>query len=405
MLIISDLKYPKHVWVLSVCALLIMAGFSFLWPLTMIYVTKVLHRSVSTAGIVLSAEAAAGILGSMLGGVLFDRIGGKKTMISALIIIVISSFLMIGLEYWLGFLIAFVAMTMFIGVIFTSISASAGMIWPEGGKKPYNLNYIFQNIGVAIGTSLGGLTSSYSFRISFFVMSLLFTSALMLSFTGLPNLMSNKIKVITESKDGHMFQMRGLIPLLLLGLGGTFVMIGYIQWQTTVPVLMNDIGFSTSSYSFLWTINGILVLGLQPFNKLIHERLNSALSQFVIGVGLFLLSFILVSFHDHYLFFLLGMVSLTLGEVIVWPSIPAFASQYAPEGRKGAYQGIINVFNYCGRLLGPILGTSLYQSWGAMPMLLVMILFQLMALAVFLLSLTLFNTKSVRLGKRTNSSI
>ena len=40
--------------------------------------------------------------------------------------------------------------------------------------------------------------------------------------------------------------------------------------------------------------------------------------------------------------FIVAMVIVTFGEMFVWPAVPTIASQLAPKGREGFYQGIVN---------------------------------------------------------------
>jgi hypothetical protein len=68
---------PKSMLVLAGGVFINMTGFSFVWPLTMIYLTQGWGESSSTAGVVMMLEAGAGALGSMSGGLIYDKIGGK----------------------------------------------------------------------------------------------------------------------------------------------------------------------------------------------------------------------------------------------------------------------------------------------------------------------------------------
>jgi predicted MFS family arabinose efflux permease len=75
-------------------------GMAFLWPLHTIYITQGMGKSISEAGFVLMLHSAAEIFGSFLGGYLYDRIRGKRTLLlaalsSALLIFIIS----IGLSW------------------------------------------------------------------------------------------------------------------------------------------------------------------------------------------------------------------------------------------------------------------------------------------------------------------
>ena len=39
--------------------------------------------------------------------------------------------------------------------------AMAGSVWPEGGRKAFNAIYVVQNLGVALGATIGGYVAKY----------------------------------------------------------------------------------------------------------------------------------------------------------------------------------------------------------------------------------------------------
>lgn len=58
------------------------------------------------------------------------------------------------------------------------------------------------------------------------------------------------------------------------------------------------------------------------------------------------------------------MLILTLGEMLILPAIPAAAAQLAPQGKNGAYQGIVGGATSGGRMIGPLLGGIMYDFGG-----------------------------------------
>ncbi|MCB6771199.1 hypothetical protein LI095_10755, partial [Veillonella atypica] len=74
--------------------------------------------------------------------------------------------------------------------------------------------------------------------------------------------------------------------------------------------------------------------------------------QIVAGTAIFMLSFAVVAFAGHFPGFAVAMGILTVGEMLVWPAVPAVANTLSPKGREGFYQGIINSVATCGRMIG-----------------------------------------------------
>ena len=153
--------------------------------------------------------------------------------------------------------------------------------------------------------------------------------------------------------------------LLSLGGGIFFVWGAYIQLVTILPVVMNQLGFSLVSYSVLWTLNGIFVVTLQPvINWVIHSWAQSFKRQFYLASVLLTIGFVILLGKFPYMSYIAAMLILTLGEMLILPAVPAAAAELAPQGKEGAYQGIIGGATSGGRMVGPLLGGIMYDFGG-----------------------------------------
>lgn len=56
-------------------------GCQLLWPLNTIYMKEELNKSLTIAGVVLLINSLGMVVGNLLGGVLFDKLGGYKTIL------------------------------------------------------------------------------------------------------------------------------------------------------------------------------------------------------------------------------------------------------------------------------------------------------------------------------------
>lgn len=70
---------PRKVWLLVAGMIINVTGASFLWPFNTIYLHDHLGKSLSVAGMVLMINSLTGVIGNLLGGVLFDKWGGYKS--------------------------------------------------------------------------------------------------------------------------------------------------------------------------------------------------------------------------------------------------------------------------------------------------------------------------------------
>ena len=147
----------------------------------------------------------------------------------------------------------------------------------------------------------------------------------------------------------------------------------YSQWSTTISTHALSSGVTLTQYSLLWTLNGLLIVLGQPLINPIIKRLEKKLkAQIIIGIVIFLISFIVVSYAGTFTMFIISMIILTFGEMFAWPAIPTLASQLAPKGREGFYQGIVNSTATIGRMIGPFAGGVLVDLYGMQAMLFIL---------------------------------
>lgn len=373
---------PRRVWLLIIGMLVNVTGVSFLWPLNTIYLHDHLGKSLTIAGLVLMANAGAGIVGNLLGGYLFDQIGGYKSIMLGNVITIVG---LIGLTIWHGWphYVWFLTIMGFSGgIVFPSMYAMVGTAWPEGGRKAFNAIYLAQNLGVAIGPAVAGIIADYSFNYIFLAnlgMYILFFFIALFGFRKFDIASDRHTSVINEGKS-----IRNKAPfyaLLIVTSGYLICWLVYVQWQSTIATFTQDLGITLKQYSLLWSINGLLILAAQPIIQPIVKRLEHRVkAQLVLGIIIMMISFIIVGYAQAFSMFVTAMVILTIGEMFVWPAVPTLASQLAPKGREGFYQGIVNSTATIGRMLGPFVGGVLVDLYGMTVMFLILTTF--MALAI-----------------------
>ncbi|MGE7622773.1 MDR family MFS transporter [Viridibacillus sp. NPDC096237] len=378
---------PKSVWLLIIGMLVNVTGSSFLWPLNTIYMHDHLGQSLSVAGLVLMANSAAGVVGNLLGGYLFDRYGGYKAIMFGIIVTILG---LIGLTIWHGWphYVWFLTLIGFSGgVVFPSMFAMVGTAWPEGGRRGFNAIYLAQNLGVAIGPALAGVVASYSFDYLFSANLLMYIVFFFIAFYGFRSMGEQSMgptSVVSESK--HVKDKSSFIALLILSSGFLFSWIAYSQWTTTISSYTQDLGISLKQYSLLWTVNGLLIVIGQPLINPIVKKLEHLMkAQLVLGIAIYIISFIVVSFAESFQMFMVAIIILTFGEMFVWPAIPTIASALAPKGRDGFYQGIVNSAAMIGRMVGPFIGGVLADQLGMHIMFIVLTIFLAIAIIPYIM--------------------
>ena len=381
---------PKKLWYIVIGMAIIVTGSSFLWPLNAIYLHDHLGKSLTVAGMVLTANAFATVIGNLTGGFLFDKLGGYLAILTGAII---SLFSLVGLAInheWPFYVVWLILMGFGSGLVFPAMFAMAGSVWKEGGRKAFNAVYIAQNLGVAIGSSLGGFIASYSFDYIFIANAFMFSLFFLLVIFTYKNIQVEAVvtkHVLEEQAIPN--NRRTIYALLILCSGYLLCWIGYVQWTATISTYTQELGISLTQYSLLWTINGaLIVLGQPILNKFIYSFMSKVKIQLILGMVIFMGSFAIAAFASNFAGFLTAMLVLTIGEMLVWPAVPTIASELAPKGKEGFYQGIVNSIGTTGRMIGPLLGGFLVDQFGMSMMFIV-----LMALFVVAMGTTMIYDK------------
>jgi MFS family permease len=376
---------PRAFWILMIGMAMNVTGASFLWPMNTIYVHEQLGKSLSVAGMVLMLNSGASVVGNLAGGLLFDKIGGFKSM---MIGIVATMAALVGLVFfhgWPHYAIFLTIIGMGSGIVFPVAAAYAGAIWPEGGRRAFNGLYVAQNIGVAVGSALGGVVASYSFALIFLANLLLYAVFCLLIVFGLRH-----VRVAKAAKSKAAEAVKGearanWYALVTLCIGYFLCWISYVQWPTTIAAYTQALHIPLRQYSLLWTINGALIVLAQPLLSVAIRRWMPYIKrQMLVGFAIFVVSFALLLGADSFVEFAVAMVVLTMAEMIVWPAIPTVASELAPAGKEGFYQGFVNSTATAGRMVGPVLGGLIADYAGMKPLFAALVLFVALSLVTTL---------------------
>ncbi|MGS3970498.1 MDR family MFS transporter [Staphylococcus pseudintermedius] len=385
------MNMPKEIWWLVIGMAINITGASFLWPLNTIYMNEELDKSLSTAGLVLMVNSFGMIVGNLLGGTLFDKLGGYRTIMLGTIVSLCATILLNFFHGWPCYAIWLIMLGFGGGMIIPAIYAMAGAVWPQGGRQTFNAIYLAQNIGVALGAALGGFVAELSFNYIFMAnlaMYVIFFFIALFQFN--MDYQATVKHQETLENVAHIQNKKHFTALILLCVMFALCWIAYVQWQTTIASFTQSIGISMSQYSLLWTVNGVLILVGQPLIlPIIHLIKGQLKKQLYFGLVVFILSFFVTSFATSFSIFVVGMVIMTFAEMFVWPAVPTIANNLAPKGREGVYQGIVNSASTVGKAFGPLVGGILVDVFNMQIMFLSMIGLLVIAMAF----LTIYDRK------------
>ncbi|MCY9109717.1 MFS transporter [Bacillus atrophaeus] len=356
---------PSALKILVIGMFMNVTGASFLWPLNTIYIHNHLGKSLTVAGLVLMLNSGASVVGNLSGGVLFDKIGGYKTIMLGIVITLVSLLGLIFFHQWPYYIWLLTIVGFGSGVVFPASYAMAGSIWPEGGRKAFNAIYVAQNAGVAVGSALGGAVAAFSFTYVFMANAMLYAVFFFIVYFGFRNIQSKQAAQTSILDFEPVSSRASFTALMILSSGYVLGWVAYSQWSTTIASHTQSIGMSLSLYSVLWTVNGILIVLGQPLvGFLVKKWAESLKAQMVIGFVIFIMSYGILLAAKQFHMFLAAMIILTIGEMLVWPAVPTIANKLAPKGKEGFYQGFVNSAATGGRMIGPLFGGVLVDKYG-----------------------------------------
>lgn len=370
-------QYPKEVKGFLVASLVASAGGSLMWPLTTMYVFDELGRSMQDAGFVILIQSLGGIAGQLVGGGLYHRVGVKRLIVGSLLLNALGLF---TLPFINGLWGLFVAMMGFIGfcnaVSMPAIQAFIGFRFADRRGELFNVIYVANNIGVALGTAMSGFLAEISYHLSFVlngVTSLGFAIFFLSYLTKLDGGAVQqedrhpKLRAPLAAGPGTWALLGHTRIYLYMGLGSLFLWFGNSIWNTGVSPFIISEGMSKTAYGYLWTLNGILIFAAQPVTKLIKRWFaRTESSQMAVSALFYLSAYLVIVAMHSYPGMVLAMVLATLGEMLISPAIPAFISERA--GRAALfYIGVAGGMGAAGRVLGPYAMGTMYDGGGLTP--------------------------------------
>ena len=371
-------RYPREALFFLVASFINSSGSAFMWPLTTLYVHTILQRSMTEAGFVLMIQSLAGIIGQFVGGSLFHRLGAKRLIVGALVVQGLIQMSIPFVHSWPVYLALMTGLGFTFNLSFPAIQAFIGFRWKEQRRELFNIVYVGNNLGMAIGTSLAGVIATFSFQLTFLFNSVSTLLFALFFFLFMKNISHQELVgdsangAAQDKKRTNSFALLLRYQLyLFMALGAAFIFFSNTVWNTGVAPYITEKGMPLSSYSWLWTINGIIIFAGQPITSWLKRIMRQNLSaQLIASAVLYAVGFgFMFMYHDSYSAFVAGMIITTFGEMLISPTIPTFITERTGEFAP-FYLGVVGAITTGGRLLGPLAIGYMYDQGGVEPTLL-----------------------------------
>ncbi len=373
----SDLR--REVWLLAFITFINRAG-TMVIPFLSLYLTKNRGFSLEEVGWILTFFGLGSVAGSWLGGKLVDRIGHYKTMAFSLLISgVLFIFLQFPTTFWgicAGIFIVMLVADTFRPAVFVAINAYSK---PQNRTRSITLIRLAINLGFSAGPAVGGLIiAGAGYGGLFWVDGITCITAgfLLLKLLHPKKAVENPKEILSIPKS----MMKDKPYLFFIG---AMILFGFVflQYFSTIPLYYAEVHFlSEFEIGVLLGLNGFLIFLFEmPLIKYLEAKVRSTLFHVITGSILVAISFLLINLTGWVGILLVGMIFLTLGEMIAFPFSNSFALKRAEGGKQGSYMALYSIAFSIGHIFGHNSGMQMINKFGYAPTWNFMILLSLIA--------------------------
>ncbi|MCF3130580.1 MDR family MFS transporter [Streptomyces olivochromogenes] len=355
---------PRAFWWLWLSTLVNRLG-AFVATFLALYLTLDRGYSASYAGLVASLHGLGGVVSSLGGGVMADRLGRRPTLL-------VAQSATAGCVALLGFVrdpVSIAAVAFLVGMASNASRPAvqammADIVRPEDRVRAFSLNYWAINLGFAVSSLAAGFVAEVSYRAGFLIEAGMTAACAVVVFVKLPESRPERVAEAAAAQEvGLGTVLRDGRYMAVVGLSFLVALV-FQQGSVGLPVAMGTAGFSPADYGTAIAVNGVLIVALQiPVTRFIEHRDPRRLlvvSSVLAGYG-----FGLTAFAGSVGAFALTVCVWTLAEIVSAPTQTGLVVRLSPVHGRGRYQGMYTLSWAVAALVAPLMSGLVIDRFGA----------------------------------------
>ncbi len=339
-------------------------------PFLSLYLVNAKGFTLPQVGWIMTSFGVGSLVGTWIGGRLTDSIGFYKVIVLSLLMGGIGFVSLQFLDTFYGFCLG-----IFFLILMADAYRPAIFVAAETYSKPGNVTRSITlirlaiNLGFSIGPLIGGIIIA---KISYTSLFWIDGITCIIAGIGLFVLLKpKKAKVSDPSEIKIRVVKEGISPYS----NGLFILffvimvaqtITFVQYFSVMPLYYERAHFLTEDLiGWLMFINGaIIVLFEMPLiTWLERKKISKSIATFW-GIFFLGLSYLVLNFTPWSGILIIGMLLMTLGEMIGSAFSNALALNMAPKGRKGSYMGMYSMSFSLAHIIGHNSGMNMVDAFG-----------------------------------------
>lgn len=362
---IPNMKLSKDINLLLASIFILHLGLYIVSPILPVILSSDKGLDTASTGIVIGAGALAIQAGSVIGGLLSDRMGRKSTMVIG------AALEAVGL-FGFGIVNSFISLLIFSiingggsGIYSPAVRAAIAALASESAETrttAFSLRGIAANVGVSLAGLVIFLLSGVSSNVLFFIAAGIFVLLSVFSWILLPkDCDGDQCPRVPASSYLQIFKNK---PFIVFSAVSMLTWIVYTLFSFLLPLRGEAVLKNVKLVGTIWTITSIVVIVAQGLiSKYILQKINSLTAIFCgvlfIGGGIFL-----IGFANNFVSLTFAALVFLIGEMLMLPTTDSLTSELAQAELIGAYFSIASLITGLGTALGNFIGGEVINIYG-----------------------------------------